>query len=152
MRGLFAFLSGGIFGIGLVVAGMTDTNRVQGWLDIYGDWDPTLAFVLGGAIVPMAIAWMFTRGRSPALGGDFPAPPAPKVGRDIAVGSAMFGAGWGLAGLCPGPAVASLSFGGIGGIVFLVAMVVGMALAPPIKRKLAEMDNRNEDAQWTYAT
>ena len=136
MRALFAFLSGGLFGAGLLVAGMTDTTKVQGWLDIFGDWDPTLAFVLGGAIIPMAIAWRFTTNRAPQLGGTFPAPPEPKLGRNLIIGSTLFGAGWGVAGLCPGPAMASLSFGGFGGVLFLVAMIAGMLAAPPVRRRL----------------
>ncbi len=133
MRALFAFIAGGIFGTGLLVSGMTDTRKVQGWLDVFGDWDPTLAFVLGGAIVPMAIAWRFTVGRRPKLGGDFPPAPAPKLGHNLVVGSVLFGAGWGLAGLCPGPAMASLSYGGIEGFVFLAAMMAGMFAAPPVR-------------------
>ncbi len=133
MRALFAFLAGGIFGTGLLVSGMTDTRKVQGWLDVFGDWDPTLAFVLGGAIIPMAIAWRFTAGRRPKLGGDFPPPPEPKLGHNLVVGSVLFGAGWGLAGLCPGPAMASLSYGGFEGFVFLAAMMAGMFAAPPVR-------------------
>ena len=116
---------------------MTDTREVQGWLDVFGDWDPTLAFVMGGAIIPMAIAWQLTRGRTPVVGGSFPAPPEPRLGRNLVVGSVMFGMGWGLSGLCPGPAVASLSFGGVEGLVFLGAMVAGMIAAPPVKARLA---------------
>ena len=63
MRGLFSFLAGALFGSGLLISGMTDTRKVQGWLDLFGDWDPTLAFVIGGAIIPMAIAWAFAKGR-----------------------------------------------------------------------------------------
>ncbi len=133
MRALFAFIAGGIFGTGLLVSGMTDTRKVQGWLDVFGDWDPTLAFVLGGAIIPMAIAWRFTVARRPALGGDFPPPPEPKLGHNLVVGSVLFGMGWGLAGLCPGPAMASLSYGGIEGLVFLAAMMAGMFAAPPVR-------------------
>lgn len=136
MRNLFAFLTGALFGAGLLVSGMTDTRKVQGWLDIFGNWDPTLAFVMGGAIVPMAIAWQLTRGRQPALGGAFPPPPEPRLGHNLVVGSVLFGAGWGLTGLCPGPAMASLSFGGWGGLLFLAAMAVGMALAPRAQRRL----------------
>lgn len=136
MRFLSAFLAGGIFGIGLLISGMTDTTKVQGWLDIFGNWDPTLAFVMGGAIIPMAVAWQITRGRRPVLGGDFPSPPEPRLGRNLVVGSVFFGMGWGLAGLCPGPALASLSFGGTGGLVFLVAMIAGMWAAPPLKMRL----------------
>lgn len=136
MRALFALIAGGVFGAGLLISGMTDTRKVQGWLDVFGDWDPTLAFVMGGAIIPMAIAWQLTRGRRPALGGDFPAPPEPKLGHNLVVGSVMFGMGWGLAGLCPGPAIASLSYGGLGGAVFLVAMLAGMLAAPPVRARI----------------
>ena len=80
MRNLFAFLAGSLFGVGLLVSGMTDTTKVQGWLDIFGDWDPTLAFVLTGAIIPMAIAWRFTEGRRPLAGGVFPEKPSPAAG------------------------------------------------------------------------
>ncbi len=133
MRALSAFLSGGLFGAGLLVSGMVDTTKVQGWLDVFGSWDPTLAFVLGGAILPMAIAWRYAQGRAPRLGGAFPPQTDPRLGRNLVLGSVLFGAGWGLAGLCPGPAVASLSFGGWQGLTFLAAMLAGMAAAPPVR-------------------
>ena len=136
-RALFAFLAGGLFGAGLLISGMTDTTKVQGWLDVFGDWDPTLAFVLGGAILPMAVAWLVAARRAaPALGGSFPAPPEPRLGHNLVVGSVLFGAGWGLVGLCPGPAVASITWGGAGGLVFLVAMVVGMLVAPGVRVRI----------------
>lgn len=135
-RLIFAFIAGGLFGAGLFTSGMTDTTKVQGWLDVFGNWDPTLAFVMGGAIIPMAIAWLLTKGRTPAVGGTFPAPPEPKLGRNLVLGSVLFGVGWGLAGLCPGPAVASLSYGGISGWVFFAAMLAGMALAPMARAQL----------------
>ncbi len=137
MRTVFAFGVGGLFGLGLLVSGMTDTRKVIGWLDIFGAWDPTLAFVLGGAVAVMAVAWRIAEKRSaPVLGGAFPSAPEPKLGRNLIVGSVLFGMGWGLAGLCPGPAMASLVWGGTGGIVFLVAMVAGMWAAPPIRAQL----------------
>ena len=137
MRNLFAFVAGGLFGAGLMVSGMTDTQKVIGWLDIFGDWDPTLAFVLGGAILPMMVAWNVTTRRARALlGNDFPPAPEPRIGRNLVIGSAMFGAGWGLAGLCPGPAMASISWGGLGGAVFLVAMVTGMYVQPWLRVRL----------------
>jgi uncharacterized membrane protein YedE/YeeE len=136
MRALFAFIAGGLFGAGLLISGMTDTTKVQGWLDIFGTWDPTLAFVMGGAIIPMAIAWQVTRGRRPVLGGEFPPPPEPRIGHNLVVGSILFGAGWGLAGLCPGPALASITYGGIGGLVFLGAMIAGMLAAPPVRTRI----------------
>lgn len=131
MRGLFAFIAGGLFGAGLFVSGMTDTRKVQGWLDIFGDWDPTLAFVMGGAIIPMAIAWQIAAKRRYALLGDaMPPPPEPKLGRNLVLGSVLFGMGWGLVGLCPGPAIASLSYGGVSGFVFLGSMLLGMLAMP----------------------
>jgi uncharacterized protein len=137
MRNIFAFVAGGLFGAGLLVSGMTDTQKVIGWLDIFGDWDPTLAFVLGGAILPMMVAWNVTTRRArAALGTEFPAPPEPKIGRNLVIGSMLFGAGWGLVGLCPGPAMASITWGGTGGAVFLAAMVTGMYVQPWLRVRL----------------
>ena len=136
MRMVFAALAGGLFGAGLHISGMTDTTKVRGFLDFLGAWDPTLMFVMGGAILPMAAAWAWTRGRQPVIGGAFPARPDPRLDRRLVVGAVLFGAGWGLVGLCPGPALASLSYGGAGGLVFLVAMLAGMLAAPPAVRLL----------------
>ncbi|MGY6547871.1 MAG: DUF6691 family protein [Roseinatronobacter sp.] len=132
-----AALSGGLFGAGLLVSGMTDTTKVQGWLDVFGAWDPTLAFVLGGAILPMALAWFLTTRRTVSLTGTaFPAKPDPKLGHNLVIGSVLFGAGWGLVGLCPGPAIASLAWGGTGGITFILAMIGGMILAQPVRLQI----------------
>jgi uncharacterized membrane protein YedE/YeeE len=134
MRNIFAFLAGGLFGAGLLVSGMVDTTKVQGWLDVFGDWDPTLAFVLGGAIIPMAIAWQVAaRRRLAVLGNALPERPDPRLGHNLVVGSVLFGMGWGLAGLCPGPAMASLTFGGWGGLLFVAAMIAGMMAAPAVR-------------------
>ena len=138
MKGFLYLLSGALFGLGLLISGMTDTVRVQGWLDVFGDWDPTLAFVMGGAIVPMAIAWRISEKRkAPLVGGTFPPPPSQKISRDLAVGSILFGVGWGLAGLCPGPSLASLTFGGAEGLIFAIAMACGMLLAAPLRARNA---------------
>jgi uncharacterized membrane protein YedE/YeeE len=139
MRVLVSFIVGATFGVGLLISGMTNTNKVQGWLDIFGEWDPTLAFVMGGAIAPMAIAWRLTKSRKPVYANSFPAPPDPRIGRNLVIGSSLFGAGWGLAGLCPGPAIASLSFGGIGGLTFVVAMLLGMLIAPRVRTRLDQL-------------
>jgi len=139
MRWISALLAGALFGGGLFVSGMTDTAKVQGWLDVFGDWDPTLAFVLAGAILPMTLAWVFARGRRPLLGGTFPARPAPKIGADLILGSVMFGVGWGLVGLCPGPAMASLGYGGAGHWLFLAAMIAGMIAVAPIRSRLPSL-------------
>lgn len=141
-RMLLSLVAGALFGAGLLISGMTDTTKVQGWLDVFGNWDPTLAFVMGGAIIPMFIAWRLTRGRQPMVGGSFPAPPNPELDHRLVTGSVLFGMGWGLAGLCPGPAIASLSFNGAGGLTFLVAMVFGMLLAPQAAAQLDRVATR----------
>ena len=129
MRVGFAFLAGGLFGAGLLLSGMTDTTKVQGWLDLFGAWDPTLAFVLGGAILPMLVAWRVAAARGVSLlGSPMPGQPDPVLDKRLITGSALFGAGWALAGLCPGPAMASLSYGGMEGLVFLAAMIAGMLI------------------------
>ena len=133
MRVFTAFISGSLFGIGLLFSGMTDTSKVQGWLDVFGDWDPTLAFVMSGAIVPMFLTWKYSKGRKPIFGDKFPAPPSSDINQDLIIGSILFGMGWGLAGLCPGPAIASISFGKSQGALFVLAMIFGMWLAPNIK-------------------
>lgn len=130
MRLIFALVAGGLFGAGLHISGMTDTGKVQGFLDIFGAWDPTLAFVMGGAILPMAVAWRMVAGRTPLAGGSFEPIPDPALDRRLIIGSILFGIGWGLIGLCPGPAVASLTYGGWTGALFLIAMLGGMILAP----------------------
>lgn len=136
-RNLFAAFSGAIFGLGLLISGMTDTTKVHGWLDVFGNWDPTLAFVMGGAIIPMTIAWRIAaRRRVAMLGTAMPLSQDSTVDAKLVLGSSLFGAGWGLAGLCPGPALASLGWGGWGGLLFLLAMVVGMVAAPAAKARI----------------
>lgn len=137
MRNLIALFCGGLFGAGLLVSGMTDTTKVIGWLDLFGDWDPTLAFVLGGAILPMIFAWQIANRRENSLlGTTIPARIEPKIGQNLMYGSILFGIGWGLSGLCPGPAMASITYGGIGGLVFLAAMSAGMLISPKVIAKL----------------
>ena len=137
-QNLFSALAGAIFGIGLLISGMTDTTRVQGWLDVFGEWDPTLAFVLGGALIPMAIAWRIAaRRRTALLGRTIPLQPGgTTTDAPLVIGSTLFGAGWALSGLCPGPALASLGWGGTGGLVFLIAMLAGMVAAPAARTRL----------------
>ncbi len=136
LRLIFAFIAGGLFGTGLFLSGMTDTTKVQGWLDVFGNWDPTLAFVLGGAILPMALAWHLTKSRKPLTCDYFPAPPNPQLDRRLIGGSVLFGMGWGLVGLCPGPAIASLGYGGWPHWVFLLCMLTGMIVTPKLRSAL----------------
>tara|TARA_B100000378_G_scaffold181470_1_gene146769 strand:- start:547 stop:966 length:420 start_codon:yes stop_codon:yes gene_type:complete len=129
MRWLAALLSGTLFGAGLALSGMMDPARVRGFLDIFGAWDPTLAFVMGGAVIVMAGAWAIQRRmKGPALDETFSLPGTKKLDARLIGGSALFGAGWGLAGLCPGPGIASLTTSPLPAAVFVVAMIAGMAL------------------------
>ena len=130
MRGwLLALLSGTLFGAGLAVSGMVDPLRVRGFLDLFGAWDPTLGFVMGGAMVPMALAWRLRgRARKPWLGSSFSLPETRRIDRKLAIGAVIFGIGWGVAGLCPGPAIADLALNPAPAGVFVGAMAIGMAL------------------------
>ena len=131
-----AALAGAVFGLGLLLSGMTDTRAVQGFLDIFGAWDPTLAFVMGGAMIPMAVAWGWAKRHPRArLGGDIPTGATAGVTPALIIGSVLFGAGWALVGLCPGPALASLSWGGASGAGFLLAMAMGMLAARPFRAR-----------------
>jgi uncharacterized protein (TIGR01244 family) len=145
LRLVFAALAGGFFGGGLMLSGMTDTARVQGFLDVFGAWNPTLAFVMGGAILPMVGAWIIAGQRKVSLLGTAIPPMRRGIDRPLVLGSVLFGVGWGLSGLCPGPAMAVVSFAGPGGLVFLLAMGAGMVLAPKVTRlvsKRLQMDIR----------
>ncbi|PKP71075.1 MAG: hypothetical protein CVT82_03700 [Alphaproteobacteria bacterium HGW-Alphaproteobacteria-4] len=145
LRNLLAMLSGGLFGAGLLISGMVDTAKVQGWLDVFGNWDPTLAFVLGGAVAPMALVWRLAAKRDRSfLGLPMPRDLPLLVDRQLVLGSLLFGAGWGIVGFCPGPALASLSFGGWQVWVFVAAMVAGMAVSPPLRRKLDLLDTPSD--------
>lgn len=130
MRILISLVAGALFGAGLMVSDMIDPARVLAFLDLgSGAWDPTLAFVMGGAMIPMAAAWAFARRREgrPALGGAYPARPTAGVDGRLLGGAGLFGLGWGLVGFCPGPALAALSLGGAPVLIFVAAMLAGMA-------------------------
>jgi uncharacterized protein len=129
MQCLTSLLAGLLFGAGLAVSGMIDPARVRGFLDLFGNWDSTLAFVMGGAIVPMAIAWgIKARMQSPLVADDFNLPDTREIDRKLATGAVLFGAGWGISGLCPGPALADLAIAPIPALIFVTAMVAGMGL------------------------
>lgn len=145
MRAVAAALAGAVFGMGLLLSGMTDTHKVQGFLDIFGAWDPTLAFVMAGAIAPMALAWRVAARRSVSLlGTAFPARPDPYLSPVLITGSLLFGAGWAMTGLCPGPALASASFGGWGGLTFLAALITGMAAAPLLRNRFNRLLHKDK--------
>jgi uncharacterized protein len=126
---LTAFLAGLLFGAGLILSGMTNPARVLAFLDLAGRWDPSLLFVLAGAIPVAAVAFRVAgaRGRT-LLGGRLHVPGARDVDPPLVLGSLTFGVGWGLVGYCPGPALAALAVGGRPTLMFVAAMVAGMAL------------------------
>ncbi|CAH1070332.1 YeeE/YedE family protein [Candidatus Nitrotoga sp. 1052] len=129
MQVLMALITGLIFGLGLILSGMTDPAKVIGFLDIAGAWNPSLVFVMGGAILIAAIAFHFAKTRSKALlGDDMRLPTARQIDRRLVLGGLAFGVGWGLTGYCPGPALASLAIGGSKPLIFVVAMLAGMAI------------------------
>ena len=126
---LMSVLTGLIFGIGLILSGMTDPSKVIGFLDLAGKWDPSLAFVMGGAIFVGLFAFRFAAARPRAmLGGPMRLPTARQIDRPLVVGSLAFGVGWGLAGYCPGPALASLATGSSEPLLFAGCMLAGMAI------------------------
>lgn len=129
MRILVALASGVLFGGGLAISGMADPMRVQAFLDLFGSWDPTLAFVMGGAMIPMATAWLI-KGKldTPLAALAFELPETARLDRRLAIGAILFGMGWGIAGLCPGPALADLAIAPVAVLPFVVAMFAGMAV------------------------
>lgn len=121
-------VSGTLFGAGLAVSGMTDPARVRGFLDVFGAWDPTLVFVMGGAVLVMAVAWRIrNRMGTPIFAERFSLPDRKDLDGRLITGSILFGVGWGIAGLCPGPAVASLALSPLSVLPFVLAMLAGMA-------------------------
>lgn len=128
-RWLLALLSGALFGAGLALSGMMNPARVRGFLDLFGDWDPTLAFVMGGAVLVMGAVWLVQRRLArPLADSEFHLPGTSTLDARLIGGAALFGAGWGLAGLCPGPAIASLGTALLPAAIFVGAMLAGMAL------------------------
>jgi len=130
MIAIFIALSAGLlFGAGLAVSGMANPARVQGFLDLFGQWDPTLVFVMAGAMLPMSLAWVLrTRLTTPLAQACFDLPKTSGVDRNLVVGAILFGAGWGLSGLCPGPALADLILAPQQAGLFVLALFGGMAI------------------------
>jgi uncharacterized protein len=129
MRALIALIAGTLFGAGLAWSGMADPMRVRGFLDLFGAWDPTLAFVMGGAMMPMALAWAVQRRMlKPYADESFDLPGTAQIDYKLAVGAILFGIGWGIAGLCPGPALADLAINPGPALVFVAAMFGGIAV------------------------
>ncbi len=129
MRAFILFAVGLVFGLGLYLSGMTQPSKVQGFLDIAGRWDPSLSFVMGGALAIGFLAFFVVKRRSRTfLGDELQLPPIGKIDKPLVVGSLIFGVGWGLAGVCPGPALFNVGLFDFASVVFIVSMTIGMAL------------------------
>ena len=129
MFALSALLSGLVFGLGLIVSGMANPAKVLGFLDLAGQWDPSLALVMAGAIAIGFFAFLIAKNRTRSLiGAEMKLPTASAINSRLLAGSALFGAGWGVAGFCPGPGLVALGMGEPKALVFVAAMLVGMAI------------------------
>jgi len=135
---LFASLIAGVlFGFGLALGGMLDPSKVIGFLDIFGLWDPSLAFVMGGGVIVSGIGYRvaISRGR-PLFSETFKLPASQAIDRPLVIGAILFGIGWGISGLCPGPAVASALLNPADGIGFVLFMIAGLTLGRVIGRRM----------------
>jgi len=118
MKKILYFISGSIFGVGLIISGMSNPQKVLSFLDIFGNWDPSLMFVMIGAISITAIYFMIIKNKSTKL----------SIDKKLIVGSSIFGIGWGLVGICPGPAIVVLGSANMKGVIFFIALLIGMFL------------------------
>ena len=140
MYTVYSFAAGLIFGFGLIVSQMISPVKVQGFLDVFGRWDPSLALVMAAAVVVTTIAFLFSRKRtSSLLGRPMHLPQVRDIDRRLIVGSIVFGIGWGLAGFCPGPALVALGTGHVKAFIFVIAMLAGMAIFELIERRRARV-------------
>ena len=129
MRPFILFVVGLVFGMGLYISGMTQPSKVQGFLDIFGHWDPSLAFVMAGAVAVGLVAFSIAKRRSRTfLGDELRLPPISKIDAPLVVGSFIFGVGWGLSGICPGPGIFNVGFFDLPALVFVVSMAAGMVM------------------------
>ena len=129
MFALSALLSGLVFGLGLIVSGMANPAKVLGFLDLAGEWDPSLALVMAGALAVGFFAFLIAKNRTRSfIGAEMKLPTASAIDNRLLAGSALFGAGWGVAGFCPGPGLVALGMGELKALVFVAAMLVGMVI------------------------
>ena len=142
MRNFITLITGLIFGIGLIMSGMTNPAKVQNFLDFFGNWDPSLALVMGGAIfITMPGFWLVQKRKSPFFEKLFHFPTKSDLDFRLLLGAAIFGIGWGLGGFCPGPAITSILTGSKGTFLFVITMLLGMVLA----KSLVVTLERNRD-------
>lgn len=140
-----SLLAGLVFGLGLIVSGMANPAKVLGFLDLSGSWDPSLAFVMGGAVAVAAFAFTFVKGRKQSLlGADMKLSTSRVIDRRLVLGSILFGVGWGVAGFCPGPSLVALGMGEVKALVFVIAMLAGMGVF--------EVFEQRRMARWARTT
>lgn len=138
-NGLIAFATGALFAVGLTLAGMTQPSKVVGFLDFFGSWDPSLAFVMGGAIlVYLPVYRLVTKRKTPLFAREWSLPTREDIDRRLVLGAILFGAGWGLGGFCPGPALASIGSFGTASLIFTAAMFGGFLL-----HRIVDVDRRD---------
>lgn len=136
MIALASLLAGLVFGLGLIVSGMANPAKVLGFLDLAGNWDPSLAFVMAGTIAVGSAAFLVARRRTVSLlGAAMRLPSSREIDRRLVVGSMVFGMGWGIAGFCPGPGLVALGMGEAKALVFVLAMLAGMGIFELIERR-----------------
>ena len=134
MKNILALISGSIFGLGLTISSMTNPDKVLGFLDLFSNWDPSLAFVMGGAIIITApMLFVLTKNKNLILSKEIHLPTNKEIDKKLIIGSLIFGAGWGLVGLCPGPAMSSLALLEVPSIIFVIFMFIGFYCSKFIK-------------------
>ena len=134
MRNFLVLMSGSIFGLGLTISSMTNPKKVIGFLDIFSNWDPSLAFVMGGAIIITSpVLYLLTKNQKIILSDKIYLPTNTKIEKNLIIGSLIFGVGWGLAGLCPGPAISSLALVESSTIIFTIFMFFGFYISKFLK-------------------
>lgn len=136
LKTLAAFVAGIAFGFGLLVSGMSSPDKVLAFLDLAGAWDPSLAFVMGGAVLTATpLFWLAARRRTPPAGIEYDKPDTTLIDRRLIAGAVLFGVGWGVAGICPGPAVVDLVLAPATVLPFILAMVAGIVLSAQLRRR-----------------
>jgi uncharacterized membrane protein YedE/YeeE len=144
-RALGAFAAGLLFAVGLAISGMTQPAKVVGFLDLAGDWDPSLAFVMLGAIgVYAPLSFLILKRRAPVLAPSFDLPTKRAIDARLLAGAAMFGVGWGLGGYCPGPAIVGVGAASIPALVFSAAMIAGMLIQAQVAPRAAVHDHSHQ--------
>ncbi|WP_417514787.1 DUF6691 family protein [Marinobacter sp.] len=144
-----SLFAGLLFGLGLIVSGMANPEKVLGFLDIAGLWDPSLAFVMGGAVIVGLLTFTIARKRTLSfLGFNMKVPGHSHIDKRLIIGGLLFGIGWGIAGICPGPGLVALGAGELKALIFVASMVVGMSVFEIVERRRAAFRSDNSGEHW----